>query len=402
MKEKLIAIILIIIFILGITLIIQATDNTITLQEIAEQINKEDVLENFYLLKETASKEDIKIDISATENTIVITAYTGNGEDKLQTTFKLNGTILASPIIDRSQDMIKTEKFDLYNTQYMIEAVAKLEQIDPEVIYYIWDTGIIDKYSIEDEGIQYSDKMYQIDLSKKLEVLDVRKLNEAMDKFRDEYVQNVLDVSDVSEAITIIWENGNIKIAGQDREYNEVESTTLILENSIITSEAFAFNSSGNMTSKDTFTYFSSLYFIECIGQTIYGYEPNEITNIFTKILKGESEKNYTLEEDGIEVINLGTSEEIQFSLDINKNVKSDNTDTPAIEETNNIIENDTVENEIIENNILTNQEDNTISKDKIPQTGFYINLIVIIAILLIVIITTLVIYKHNKKKNIL
>lgn len=50
---------------------------------------------------------------------------------------------------------------------------------------------------------------------------------------------------------------------------------------------------------------------------------------------------------------------------------------------------------------LMIQATDNTIAKDKIPQTGFYINLIVIIAILLIVIITTLVIYKHNKKKNI-
>lgn len=51
---------------------------------------------------------------------------------------------------------------------------------------------------------------------------------------------------------------------------------------------------------------------------------------------------------------------------------------------------------------LIIQATDNTIAKDKIPQTGFYINLIVIIAILLIVVITAFVIYKHNKKRNTL
>ena len=408
MKKVVTIIIFVMILILGvIPPTTHAANNIITLQQIADNMNIESILSSATILLEYDSEDKINVDIRVEENKIIVSAIpfdyipsdNENAINKLETVFTLDGNTLSSPAITYPNS--KRGKFDYGNASNLATTIAKLEQIDPEVVTCVWDTGILDKSSLQKEGIQYVNEMYQIDLSKKLNILDLRPLYKTMDKFQKDYGPKIVDISEVSKTIGVFWEDGNIEIRGRNEEFYDVETTTLTLDETILTSEPFKFSSGGDMTSKDTFAYFSSLYFMECIGQTIYGYEPNEIVNIFTRILKGESEKKYTLEEDGIEVINLGSSEEIQFAIDINKNDKSDNTtDTPTTEEPDNTVQNDTVENEIIENNILTNQEDNTIAKVKIPQTGLYINIALILAILAIIFAIAVVVYNKRKEKN--
>ena len=155
---------------------VKATEEfkTITLQQIADSITKEEIREVANGCFDMSIGKDAKITKEVTENQIKFIV-----DDEIETTFTLNGTILSSNEVKSIDgDYAKLDFFHMYMTEEVFTAIFKLMGYKKDIINL--ETEFSKDYTIEKEGIQriegkegeYNTTIYQIDLSKKVSLTE--------------------------------------------------------------------------------------------------------------------------------------------------------------------------------------------------------------------------------------
>lgn len=412
-SKKILIIALILILMISMMPVVKAEEaefKTITLEQIANSIKEEELKEIAYNLQgqapEETTQDDIKITKTLEENKLKIVAesevgygYTHGlvpeGEvsnvHKLETTFTLDGTTLSSDKIENDKLIAENDEYEEFLSnkfKYDIteaifsKIIMNYMGYDKEVLYYFWDSVDMHACTLEKEGIQVMQvengtyDIYQIDLSKRATIFDITPLIPAILLFSKTFENTNLEKL---EGLKSSWSPMTDKIIiGQ----HENEIAVLTRNNSIITSEKL--NISKEMTDVEKVQQYAILYFMDCIGQAIYGYKEGELLEVIQK----DTINDYTLAKEGFEKIDLG-NEHYQYKIDISKKV-------PLTKEGQKPQEPEKPQNNTIDNN-KNEVVDNTTAKGKIPQTGHELTNI-IIAIGIISSIIAIIAYKVKKQ----
>lgn len=446
--KKILVISLICILCISMMPIAKATETefkTITLEQIADSIKEEEIKEIAYFYVET-DMDKVKVSKSIKENTLTIvveeTRLMGEVDEttgdqalpivyKHEFNFLLLGNILCSPFIKINEDVLsKTSMFEIEITEKVFTEISKLMGYSSRIMPNFFYSDDFRNSKLSQEGIEVvRDKslpiveegqtgdtsfdvdifdVYKIDLSRKAIIKDLRTpLEKAQDLFEEKYGPKLENEYQGLHNVRIetIYNNEFYNGEEEERHFNDFDIVTDGFptpddENNRITSFYFLEDNSSiiktgimsvlersdkiPLTASALMHIEATNYFIDCIGQAIYGYKEGELLEVIQK----DTINDYTLAKEGFEKIDLG-NEDYQYKIDISKKV-------PLTKEEQKPQEPEKPQNNTIDNN-KNEVVDNTTAKGQIPQTGHELTNIVI-AIGIISSIIAIIAYKVKKQ----